>query len=128
MSFHIQRAHLGQVDALCAIERAAVELFRGHRAWPSYRNVSVPPEVLREAIARGLVWVAVIGSGEPVGFVWLDAEEGGNAIGVAVVPGVAMVVGGVPLDMRMGIVVGTVSALLVGSKAPCCLQSSITAR
>lgn len=34
-------------------------------------------------------------------------------IGVAVVPGVAMVVGGVPLDMRMGIVVGTVSALLV---------------
>ncbi|MET3651643.1 4-(cytidine 5'-diphospho)-2-C-methyl-D-erythritol kinase [Dyella japonica] len=83
MSFHIQRAHLGQVDALCAIERAAVELFRGHRAWPSYRNVSVPPEVLREAIARGLVWVAVIGSGEPVGFIWLDVEEGGNAIGVA---------------------------------------------
>jgi 4-diphosphocytidyl-2-C-methyl-D-erythritol kinase len=83
MTFHIQRARLEQVDALCAIERAAVELFRGHRAWPSYRNVSVPPEVLREAIARGLVWVAVIGSGEPVGFIWLDAEEGGNAIGVA---------------------------------------------
>ena len=34
-------------------------------------------------------------------------------IGVAVVPGVAMVVGGVPMDMRMGIVVGTASALLV---------------
>lgn len=34
-------------------------------------------------------------------------------IGVAVVPGVAMVVGGVPTDMRLGIVVGTVSALLV---------------
>lgn len=83
MTFHIQRAQLEQVDALCAIERAAVELFRGHRAWPSYRNVSVPPEVLREAIARGLVWVAVIGSGEPVGFIWLDAEEGGSAIGVA---------------------------------------------
>jgi 4-diphosphocytidyl-2-C-methyl-D-erythritol kinase len=83
MTFHIQRARLEQVDALCAIERVAVELFRGHRAWPSYRNVSVPPEVLREAIARGLVWVAVIGSGEPVGFIWLDAEEGGNAIGVA---------------------------------------------
>ncbi|WP_426269635.1 4-(cytidine 5'-diphospho)-2-C-methyl-D-erythritol kinase [Dyella kyungheensis] len=83
MTFHIQRAQLDQVDALCSIERAAVELFRGHRAWPSYRNVSVPPEVLREAIARGLVWVAVIGSGEPVGFVWLDAEEGGDAIGVA---------------------------------------------
>ncbi|MFC5740769.1 DMT family transporter [Dyella tabacisoli] len=34
-------------------------------------------------------------------------------IGVAVVPGVAMVVGGVPTDMRIGIAVGTVSALLV---------------
>ncbi|KAA2285792.1 EamA family transporter [Arenimonas fontis] len=34
-------------------------------------------------------------------------------IGVAVVPGVALVVGGVPLEMRAGIVVGTLSALLV---------------
>lgn len=34
-------------------------------------------------------------------------------IGVAVVPGVAMVVGGVPTDMRLGIVVGALSALLV---------------
>lgn len=34
-------------------------------------------------------------------------------IGVAVVPGVAMVVGGVPVDMRAGIVVGALSALLV---------------
>ncbi|WP_243047329.1 DMT family transporter [Dyella sp. RRB7] len=34
-------------------------------------------------------------------------------IGVAVVPGVAMVVGGVPVTMRLGIAVGTLSALLV---------------
>ena len=34
-------------------------------------------------------------------------------LGVAVVPGVALVVGGVPAGMRVGIVVGTVSALLV---------------
>ncbi|RDI97973.1 DMT family transporter [Dyella solisilvae] len=34
-------------------------------------------------------------------------------IGVAVVPGVAMVVGGVPVEMRAGIAVGTLSALLV---------------
>ena len=83
MTFHIERARLDQVDALCAIERAAVALFRGHRAWPLYREVTVPPEILRQAIARGLVWVAVIGSGQPVGFIWLDAEEGGDAIGVA---------------------------------------------
>lgn len=34
-------------------------------------------------------------------------------LGVAVVPGVALVVGGVPDGMRMGIVVGTISAMLV---------------
>lgn len=34
-------------------------------------------------------------------------------IGLAVVPGVAMVVGGVPADMRIGIAVGTLSALFV---------------
>ncbi|MFC4527836.1 DMT family transporter [Dyella halodurans] len=34
-------------------------------------------------------------------------------IGVAVVPGVAMVVGGVPAQMRLGIAVGALSALLV---------------
>lgn len=35
------------------------------------------------------------------------------ALGIAVLPGVAMVVGGVPPSMRQGIIVGTVSALLV---------------
>jgi drug/metabolite transporter (DMT)-like permease len=35
------------------------------------------------------------------------------ALGVAVLPGVALVVGGVPDDMRIGIVVGALSALLV---------------
>ena len=34
-------------------------------------------------------------------------------LGVAVVPGVALVVGGVPAGMRLGILVGTVSAVLV---------------
>ncbi|MCX7033317.1 MAG: DMT family transporter [Arenimonas sp.] len=34
-------------------------------------------------------------------------------LGVAVVPGVALVVGGVPPGMRLGIVVGTISAVLV---------------
>ena len=35
------------------------------------------------------------------------------ALGVAVLPGVALVVGGVPAGMRLGILVGTVSALFV---------------
>ncbi len=35
------------------------------------------------------------------------------ALGIAVLPGVALVVGGVPADMHLGIAVGTVSALLV---------------
>src|SRR6476661_8848297 len=34
-------------------------------------------------------------------------------LGIAVLPGVALVVGGVPHDMRLGIVVGTISALFV---------------
>ena len=83
MSYHIARAAPGQAEALCAIERAAMELFRGHRAWPFYARVTMPPEAVRMAIERGLVWVACSdASGEPVGFVWLDVE-GGDDIGVA---------------------------------------------
>ncbi|TBR39855.1 MULTISPECIES: DMT family transporter [Dyella] len=60
-------------------------------------------------IALGPVFLALV---EP----WIakrkfDPRE--LLIGVAVVPGVAMVVGGVPSDMRLGILVGTLSALLV---------------
>ncbi|UGB46786.1 DMT family transporter [Frateuria edaphi] len=40
-------------------------------------------------------------------------------LGVAVVPGVAMVVGGVPTAMRLGLVVGTASALLVALFSAC---------
>jgi len=40
-------------------------------------------------------------------------------IGVAVVPGVALVVGGVPASMRLGLVVGTASALLVALFSAC---------
>src|ERR1051325_6733693 len=76
MSYSIQRALPEQVEALCAIEREAMELFRGHRAWRFYAPVVMPPDLLRLAIERGLVWVALSdASGEPVGFVWLDPED-----------------------------------------------------
>ena len=60
-------------------------------------------------IALGPVFLAFV---EP----WLarrafDVRE--LLIGAAVIPGVAMVVGGVPADMRIGIVVGALSALFV---------------
>lgn len=60
-------------------------------------------------IALGPVFLAFV---EP----WLarrrfDARE--LLIGVAVIPGVALVVGGVPSDMRIGIAVGVLSALFV---------------
>ncbi|EIM00024.1 MULTISPECIES: 4-(cytidine 5'-diphospho)-2-C-methyl-D-erythritol kinase [Rhodanobacter] len=83
MSFPIERAEPSEVEALCAIEREAVQLFRGHPAWPSYSAVSIPPELLRQAIDRGLVWVARDEAGEPVGFVWLDTELADGAIGIA---------------------------------------------
>jgi 4-diphosphocytidyl-2-C-methyl-D-erythritol kinase len=83
MSLPIERADPSQVDALCAIERQAVQLFRGHPAWPSYSAVSIPPDLLQQAIARGLVWVALDEAREPVGFVWLDTDLVDGAIGIA---------------------------------------------
>ena len=65
--------------------------------------------VAATCIALGPVFLALV---EP----WIagrkfDPRE--LLIGVAVVPGVALVAGGVPADMRIGIAVGTLSALLV---------------
>ncbi|KZC39117.1 MULTISPECIES: 4-(cytidine 5'-diphospho)-2-C-methyl-D-erythritol kinase [Rhodanobacter] len=83
MPFPIERAEPNQVEALCAIERQAVQLFRGHPVWPSYSAMAIPSELLGQAIGRGLVWVARDGTGEPVGFVWLDTELSDGAIGIA---------------------------------------------
>ena len=83
MAILIERADPSQVDALCAIERAAVQLFRGHPAWASYSAMSIPPELLQQAISLGLVWVALSEIREPVGFVWLDTDAGGGVIGIA---------------------------------------------
>ncbi|MBM7127137.1 4-(cytidine 5'-diphospho)-2-C-methyl-D-erythritol kinase [Dyella flava] len=84
MSFRIERAVRTHVDAICAIERAAVEMFRQHKAWRFYSAVSIPPEQLEEEIQRGLVWVALPdGRDEPVGFVWLDTEQGSDVAGIA---------------------------------------------
>ena len=81
--FSIQRAHVDQIATLCAIERQAVKLFRGHAAWPSYAAMSIPPEWLQQAISSGLVWVALNEADVPVGFVWLDTEAGGSTIAIA---------------------------------------------
>lgn len=84
MSFHIERATIAQVEALCAIERAAVQMFRRHRAWSFYAAMSIPPEQLALDILRGLVWVALDGeSGDALGFVWLAAESAEPVINVA---------------------------------------------
>ncbi|MFC5436728.1 4-(cytidine 5'-diphospho)-2-C-methyl-D-erythritol kinase [Rhodanobacter umsongensis] len=83
MAIHIEHADPSQVDALCAIERKAVQLFRGHPAWASYSAMSIPPELLQQAISRGLVWVALNEACLPVGFVWLDTDAGGGVIGIA---------------------------------------------
>ncbi len=59
-------------------------MFRGHAAWRFYSSVSIPPEQLAEEIQRGFVWVAIDDeSDEPVGFIWLDAEQDGQIIGIA---------------------------------------------
>ncbi|CAM5267669.1 4-(cytidine 5'-diphospho)-2-C-methyl-D-erythritol kinase [Rhodanobacter lindaniclasticus] len=83
MNFQIDRAQPGHVAALCGIERKAVQLFRGHPAWPAYAAVSVPVELLRQGIERGLVWVALDRADDPLGFIWLGEEPGDGVIGVA---------------------------------------------
>jgi len=83
MNYRIVRALAEHVDALCEIERKAVQLFRSHPAWSSYLSMSIPPALLHLAISRGLVWAALDTSDEPVGFVWLDADVGEGAIGIA---------------------------------------------
>lgn len=84
MSFRIERASTAHVGTLCSIERAAVQMFREHAAWPFYSAMSIPPEQLEQDILRGLVWVALVDEiAEPVGFVWLDAEPHGQVIGIA---------------------------------------------
>ncbi len=73
MAFRIERAQVSQVSRLCAIERAAVELFRQHPVWPSYASMSIPEQLLHEGIEAGLVWVAVDATdARPLGFVWLE--------------------------------------------------------
>ncbi len=84
MSLLIECADASEVDALCAIEREAVQLFRGHAAWPAYADMPIPSELLAQAIGRGMVWVACGRGGEPMGFIWLDADAGGDVIGIGI--------------------------------------------
>ena len=83
MTISIKRADASQVEALCAIERKALQLFRGHPAWSSYAAMPIPPDLLHRAVSRGLVWVAVNADKAPVGFVWLDTDVSDGGIGIA---------------------------------------------
>ncbi|KJV34295.1 4-(cytidine 5'-diphospho)-2-C-methyl-D-erythritol kinase [Luteibacter yeojuensis] len=80
--FTITRAQPDDAGRLCAIERAAVEMFRGHEAWASYSAMALPVDIVRQLIIRGLCWVAVV-DGEAVGFVCLHADGTPGAIGIA---------------------------------------------
>lgn len=79
----IERAVADQIDTLCAIERKAIGLFRGHPAWRWYEAMAIPPEALEAAIARGLVWIAREPDGVIGGFIWLDDGLGNGAVGIA---------------------------------------------
>jgi 4-diphosphocytidyl-2-C-methyl-D-erythritol kinase len=81
--FSMEQAQLDQVGELCAIERKAVQLFRGHAAWPVYVAMAVPADLLQRAIVRGLVWVALDAQRMPLGFIWLDDEPTGRSVGIA---------------------------------------------
>lgn len=82
MNFDISPAVADHADRLCEIERAAVQLFRGHPAWPSYSSMMLPREIVHELIARGRAWVATVDE-DVVGFVCLDTDGTPDAIGIA---------------------------------------------
>lgn len=83
MHVTIHRAHADHADRLCEIERAAVQLFRGHEAWRAYSSVALPREVVHDLIARGRTWVAEVDE-TIVGFVSLDTDvERPDAVGIA---------------------------------------------
>jgi 4-diphosphocytidyl-2-C-methyl-D-erythritol kinase len=81
--YRIEPARRVHIEAICAIERIAVQAFSDHPVWPFYQAMDIPPEVLAYAIRRGFVWVALVDDDTPVGFVWLDTEHGGDVIGIA---------------------------------------------
>ncbi len=83
MGFRIEPAVPDQADALCAIERAALTLFRGHRVWASYERMAIPPALVYRAINRGMVWVALGADDVPLGFIWLDTEADPRSVGIA---------------------------------------------
>ncbi|TAL71924.1 MAG: GNAT family N-acetyltransferase [Rhodanobacter sp.] len=83
MAYTIERAEPDQLDALCTIERKAVQLFRTHPVWPAYAAVEMPRGELLRALVRGYVWVALDIDGNELGFIWLDPMSRADAIGVA---------------------------------------------
>jgi len=82
MHFTIDRATADHAERLCDIERAAVQMFRGHEVWPAYAGMALPRGVVHELIARGRVWIALV-RGDVVGFICLDSDETPDAVGIA---------------------------------------------
>ena len=52
MHFTIAHAHPDDVERICAIARAAVELFRGHVARSAYAAAPFPPAVVHRPEGR----------------------------------------------------------------------------
>ncbi|MEG2173363.1 MAG: GNAT family N-acetyltransferase [Desulfovibrionaceae bacterium] len=66
--YTIELATPAHVPLLAAIEIAAAGIFPPGSIPEHIRSDSVPESVLLEAVQKGLLWVALVGGGRPVGY------------------------------------------------------------
>jgi GNAT superfamily N-acetyltransferase len=66
--YRIRPARAEDLPLLPDVERAASQRFAGHAVGQAFVGQATPDGVLREAHARGRLFVATTESGEPVGF------------------------------------------------------------
>ena len=74
--YKIERAVPRHIRFLPEIERAAAELFVGHGIPESVITEETSETDFRCAQRDGLLWVAVSGTGVPVGFAWVEILDG----------------------------------------------------
>ncbi len=75
MKYAIRLATADHVPLLAAIEIAAAGIFPPGSIPDHIRSDSTPIETLLEAVQGGLLWVALSGEGEPVGYALMQLVE-----------------------------------------------------
>lgn len=75
MNYTIKQATADHAALLAAIEIAAAGIFPPGSIPDHIRSDSTPIEMLLEAVQDGLLWVALVGEGKPVGYALVQLIE-----------------------------------------------------